>query len=78
MQEHTFEFVSNGLPYVVKVIPYKFNDETRFRVSYNGGGENIFAWDTDVKRLRAIGDDSSTFPDDLGIIISKKLESKNY
>lgn len=78
MQSHRFEIVSNGLPYVVQVIPFEFNSQKRYRVSYNGGGENIFAWDSELRRLRAIDEDTSTFPDDLGLAISRKLESANF
>ncbi len=51
MQEHNFEIIVDGLPYIVKVIPFQFNSETRYRVSYNGGEENIFVWDSEVKQL---------------------------
>ena len=78
MQEGKFELVVDGIPYIVKVIPFQFNNETRFRVSYNGGEEHIFTWDSDLKRLWAIDDDASTMPDSLGMAISQKLESGNF
>lgn len=78
MPEHKFELLVDDLPYIVTVIPFEFNGETRFRVCYNGGKEDIFTWDSDLKRLRAIDDDASTLPDALGIAISQKLESGNY
>ena len=77
MPELQFELLVDDLPYVVTAIPFEFNGGTRFRVSYNGGKENIFAWDSDLKRLRAIDDDASTMPDALGIAISKRLELEN-
>ncbi len=78
MQEHTFELLVDALPYIVKVIPFKFNSEKRFRVSYNGSKENIFAWDSDLKRLRAIDDDASMVPGTLELFIAEKIQSGNY
>ena len=78
MQEHKFELLIDGVPYMVKVIPFEFNTETRYRVSYNGGRENIFAWDSDLKSLRAIDDDASLLPGNLEIAIAERLQSGNY
>ena len=78
MEEHKFELLVDGLPYNVKVIPYQFNNELRYRVSYNGGKEDIFAWNSEVKRLMPIDDASSTMPDDFIAAISNKIESGNY
>jgi hypothetical protein len=78
MQSHRFEIVSNGLPYMVQVVPFQFNNQKRFRITYNDGDENIFAWDSELKRLRAIDEDAATFPDDLGLAISRKLESGGF
>jgi hypothetical protein len=78
MQEHKFQFQVDKIPYMVSVIPFHFNNEKRFRVSYNGGEEDIFVWDADLKRLRAIDDDASTLPDSLGLAISNKIESLGY
>jgi hypothetical protein len=78
MQESKFELVVDGIPYIVKVTPFQFNTETRYRVSYNGGEEHIFTWDSDLKRLWAIDEGASTMPDSLGMAISKKLESGNF
>lgn len=78
MKEHKFQFQLNHLPYLVTVKPFDFNNEKRFHVSYNGGREDTFAWDNDLKRLRAIDDDASTLPDSLGIEISAKIQSLGY
>jgi len=78
MQEGKFDLLVDGIPYVVKVSPFKFNNETRFRVSYNGSEDHIFAWDSDLKRLWAIDEEASTMPDSVGIQIALKLESGNY
>ena len=73
MEERKFDFEIDSIPYEVIIAPYKFNDETRYRVSYNGGNENIFVWDPEVRRIRAIDDAASTLPDDLGLEISRKI-----
>jgi len=78
MQEHKFEILVDDVPYIVKVTPFDYNTETRFKVSYNGGPEHIFTWNSDLKRLWAIDDSSSTMPDDLEVAIANKIESGNY
>lgn len=78
MQQGKFQLLVDGIPYEVKVSPFTFNSETRFRVSYNGSEEHIFTWDSELKRIRAIDDDASTMPDSLGLAISQKLETGNY
>lgn len=78
MQEQKFQFQIDEIPYMVTIIPFDFNDEKRFRVSYNGGKEDIFVWDSDLKQLRAIDDDASTLPDSLGLAISNKIEALDY
>jgi hypothetical protein len=77
-EEHKLELLVDGLPYTVKVTPFEFNNQVRYQVSYNGGKEDIFVWDSEVKRLMPIDDASSTMPDDLSIAISNKIESGNY
>ena len=78
MQEGKFQLLVDGIPYEVKVSPFQFNDETRYRVSYNGSDDHIFTWNSDLKRLWAIDEEASTMPDSLGIAISQKLQSGNY
>ena len=56
--------------------PFSFNDEIRYRVSFNGSPEHVFTWDSSLGQLRAINDDSSTMPDNLEIAISEELQSK--
>jgi hypothetical protein len=73
MEQKKFDFTVQGLPYEVEISPFDFNNEKRFHVSYNGGPEDTFVWDSDLKRLRAIDDDSSTLPDGLGLEISQKI-----
>jgi len=73
MEERKFDFEIDSIPYEVTIAPYKFNNETRYRVSYNGGNENIFVWDPEVRRIRAIDDAASILPDDLGLEISRKI-----
>lgn len=74
MQELKFELIVDGIPYLIKAIPFDFNSEKRFRVSYNGGNENIFAWDSEILHLRAIDNDAASLPGNLEIAIAEKLE----
>jgi len=78
MQEHMFELLVDSVPYEVKVIPFEFNTETRFRVSYNGGEEHIFTWDSSLGRLSPIDDGAATMPDDLEVAIAERLQSGKY
>ncbi|HEY1113614.1 MAG TPA: hypothetical protein VGE66_08625 [Chitinophagaceae bacterium] len=78
MQGNRFELNVGGLPYSVNVTPYEFNTETRFRVSYNGGEEHIFTWDSSLGRLAPIDDESATMPDDLERAIAERLQSGRY
>ena len=78
MEEKKFDFTVQGIPYEVKITPFDFNNEKRFHVSYNGGTEDTFVWDSDIKRLRAIDDEASTLPDALGLAISQKIVQMGY
>ena len=74
--EKRFNILVDSVPYMVKAVPFSFNGETRYRVSFNGSPEHVFTWDSSLGQLRAIDDDSSTLPDNLEIAISEKLQSK--
>jgi hypothetical protein len=78
MAEQNFNLVLSGVPYSVKVAPFDFNEEKRFLVSYNGGDEHVFTYDSSVGRLTAIDDDASTMPDDLEQAIAEKLQGGRY
>lgn len=78
MQEHSFELLLAGVPYFVKASPFEFNTETRFKVSYNGGNEHVFTWDSSLGRLAAIDDDAGDIPDDLETEIANKLQAGKY
>ena len=73
MQNQSFQLLLNGVPYVVKASPFEFNTETRYSVSFNGSDEYIFTFDSSVGRYVAIGDDTSTIPDDVEVAIAEKL-----
>lgn len=73
MQGQSFQLLLNGVPYFVKAEPFQYNDETRFKVSYNNGDEHIFTWDAGLGRLSAIDDDAISIPDELEAAISSKL-----
>jgi len=76
INERHFNILVDSVPYMVKAVPFSFNGETRFRVSFNGSPEHVFTWDSSLGQLRAIDDDSSTLPDNLEIAISEKLQAK--
>lgn len=78
MQEHSFELLLNGVPYFVKAEPFSFNEETRYKVSFNNSDEHIFTWDTRVGRLAPIDDGAGTIPDDLEVAIAGKLQAGKY
>lgn len=73
VQTQKMEFLVDGMPYEVKATPFQFNDETRFRVSFNGSPIYIFVWDSELKRLTAIGDGTDTIPVNLEEAISGHL-----
>ena len=70
-----FELLVDGVPYEVRTTPFQFNDDIRYRVSYNGGPIFIFVWDQQIKQHTAIGDGSESIPANLELAISQKLES---
>lgn len=75
MQQQTIQLLINGIPYVVKITPFEFNDKTRFTVSFNDSDDYVFTYDTNVSQYVSIGDDTETIPDDLEAAISEKLLS---
>jgi hypothetical protein len=75
MQDQSFQLLLNGVPYVVKASPFEFNTEKRFSISYNGSEEFIFVYDAAAGRYVAIGDETSTIPDDLEVAIADRLYS---
>lgn len=70
------EMMVDGMPLEVKATPYIFNDEKRFRVSFNGSPVHIFAYDEELKHYRAIDSGSSDIPDTLDEAIGRRLYSK--
>ena len=73
MGTQNFRLVIDGVPYEVKAIPFEYNNQTRFRVTYNGSDEYIFVRDADIGRLAAIGDEAINIPDNLEEAIAGKL-----
>lgn len=69
-----FELLVDGVPYEVRATPFQFNDDTRYKVNYNGGQIFIFVYDQELKRHAAIGEETGTIPDSLETAISQKLE----
>jgi len=73
--EMSFNMVVDKVPYLVKVIPFDFNGETRFYVSINGGENHVFTWDSEVHEIRAIDDEASVLPVGLEEEISRELQA---
>ncbi len=73
--EKTFDLLVDKVPYHIKASPFLFNDEQRFYIQINDGKEHLFTWDSSVKRLRAIDDESGVIPDAVEQAISQKLET---
>ena len=78
MKQGLIEFAVDGVPYEVKVEPYEYNTETRYKISYGDSPEYIFTWDSELGRLAAIDDDSSTLPDDVEVAIAERLQAGKY
>jgi len=73
--EKNFNILVDNVPYIVTATRFTFNDEVRYKVSFNGSSEHVFTWDSSLGQLRAIDDEASTMPDNLEIAISEKLQS---
>lgn len=78
MKDHSFTLLVDDVPLEVTAIPFQFNTETRFKVSYNNSPEVIFTWDSSLGRLAPIGEDSSTMPDNFEVAIAEKLQSGKF
>jgi hypothetical protein len=74
--EKNFNILVDNVPYMIRSVPFTFNGEIRYRVSFNGSPEYVFTWDSSLGQLRAINDDSADLPDNLEMAISEKLQSK--
>jgi hypothetical protein len=70
-----FQQMIDGVPYLIRIIPFEFNGEMRFRVSYNEGLEHIFTWDSSLGRVTAIDEDSTTIPDNVEQVIAAKIHA---
>jgi len=68
-----FEIIADGVPYEIRGQVFSFNEEKRVRLSVNGEGQHIYAWDADAVGLRALDDDASVLPDSLEKEISDRL-----
>ena len=71
--ESNYSIVVDKVPYLLRVTPYLYNDEKRFRVSINGDSGHVFAWDPEIVGLHAIDDDAVVLPGRLEKAISDKL-----
>ena len=78
MKDHTFTLVVDNVPLEVSSVPFTFNTETRFRVSYNNSPEVVFTWDSSLGRLAPLEDESSTMPEAVEVAIAERLQSGRY
>ena len=70
-----FHLLVDSVPYIVKAIPFPFNDETRFYITVNDGPEHVFTWDREVGQLRALDNAAGSLPASLEQAISERLQS---
>jgi len=75
MDTKNFELIADGVPYEVKAKPFMFNDELRFKVTYNDSEEYIFTQDAEAGQLMAIDDAAVDIPDNLEEAMAEKLNS---
>ena len=79
MNTKTFDVVVDGMPYEIKATPFMFNNQQRFKVSYNNSNEEyIFTRDAEVGQLTAIDNDALDIPDNLEEAIAEKLNSFTF
>lgn len=74
MSVTTLNLLVDNTPYIVTAEPFVFNEEERFRITYNGSPSYIFAWDEEILRFAAMGDEASTIPDNLEQAIARELK----
>ncbi len=72
--ERRLEINVDMTPYILMITPFKFNEEMRYHVRYNGSPDILFAWDNTVGHYAAFGDDASTLPDNLELAIAERLQ----
>ena len=71
--EENFDLMVDKVPYSIRVTPFWFNDEKRFRISVNGDNGHVFAWDPNLVGLHSLDDDAAVLPDSLEKAISDRL-----
>jgi hypothetical protein len=72
--ERRLEINVDMTPYILMITPFRFNEEMRYHVSYNGSPDILFAWDNTVGHYAAFGDESATMPDNLELAIAQRLQ----
>ncbi len=74
MQTFDLTTVLDGVPFSVRATPFDFNNEKRFKVAY-GDKEYVFAYDSEIGRYAAIGDEAVDIPDNLEGWLAERLEN---
>ena len=70
-----YNFTVDGVPVVVKATPHEFNSEMQYRVSFNGSPEVFFAFDSELGRYAAKGNNALDVPDNVEIEIGNRLNA---
>jgi hypothetical protein len=78
MKDHSFTLVVDDLPLEVTAVPFEYNTETRFKVSYNNSPEVVFTWDSSLGRLAPLGDEAAAMPDSIEVAIAEKIQSGDF
>ena len=78
MKDHSFTVLVDDVPLEVTAVPFEYNAETRFKVSYNNSPEVVFTWDSSLGPLAPLGDDAATMPDSIEVAIAERIQSGKY
>jgi hypothetical protein len=73
MEPKNFEIILEDKTYEVIATPFNFNDETRYKVTYNKSTEYIFTFDKALNQFVGMGDEAIRIPNKLEAAIAAKL-----
>jgi hypothetical protein len=72
-KSHYMNLIVDNVPYEIRVTPFEYNGQKRFRIALNGGDEYVYAWDHETVSLHSLDDASAILPDSLEKAISDGL-----
>ena len=73
MEPQNFEIIQGGKTYEVVATPFSFNNETRYKVTYNKSTEYVFSFSKEENRFIGMGDEAVRIPNKLEDAIAAKL-----